>query len=88
MTLSEGVDPMNLSALCVGGRRPVGGDRPAHSRVTSIKLSIRWNRFVYRFWSPIYDGLFDRFFAALGRRRAMTAFGRMKVLAPEFDFLV
>jgi len=36
-----------------------------------VKLTNRWNRFVYRLWSPIYDGLFDRFFAAPGRRRAM-----------------
>jgi len=37
-----------------------------------MKLSNRWNRFVYRLWSPVYDGLFDRFFAAPGRRRAMA----------------
>ena len=36
-----------------------------------MKLTNRWNRFVYRLWSPIYDGLFDRLFAAPGRRRAM-----------------
>lgn len=36
-----------------------------------MKLTNRWNRFIYRLWSPIYDGLFDRFFAAPGRRRAM-----------------
>ena len=36
-----------------------------------MKLTNRWNRFVYRLWSPIYDGLFDRFFAASGRQRAM-----------------
>jgi phosphatidylethanolamine/phosphatidyl-N-methylethanolamine N-methyltransferase len=36
-----------------------------------VRLTNRWNRFVYRLWSPIYDGLFDRFFAAPGRRRAM-----------------
>jgi ubiquinone/menaquinone biosynthesis C-methylase UbiE len=36
-----------------------------------MRLTNRWNRFVYRLWSPIYDGLFDRFFAAPGRRRAM-----------------
>ena len=37
-----------------------------------MKLSNHWNRFVYRLWSPVYDGLFDRFFAAPGRRRAMS----------------
>jgi phosphatidylethanolamine/phosphatidyl-N-methylethanolamine N-methyltransferase len=36
-----------------------------------VKLTNRWNPFVYRLWSPIYDGLFDRLFAAPGRRRAM-----------------
>jgi phosphatidylethanolamine/phosphatidyl-N-methylethanolamine N-methyltransferase len=36
-----------------------------------VRLTNRWNRFVYRLWSPIYDGLFDRCFAAPGRRRAM-----------------
>jgi hypothetical protein len=36
-----------------------------------VKLTNRWNRFVYRVWSPIYDGLFDHFFAAPGRRQAM-----------------
>ena len=37
-----------------------------------MRLTNRWNRFVYRLWSPIYDGLFDRFFAAPGRQRAMV----------------
>jgi phosphatidylethanolamine/phosphatidyl-N-methylethanolamine N-methyltransferase len=36
-----------------------------------VRLTNRWNRFVYRLWSPIYDGLFDRFFAAPGRQQAM-----------------
>jgi phosphatidylethanolamine/phosphatidyl-N-methylethanolamine N-methyltransferase len=36
-----------------------------------LKLTNRWNRLIYRLWSPIYDGLFDRFFAAPGRRQAM-----------------
>jgi phosphatidylethanolamine/phosphatidyl-N-methylethanolamine N-methyltransferase len=36
-----------------------------------VKLTNRRNRIIYRLWSPIYDGLFDRFFAAPGRRRAM-----------------
>lgn len=36
-----------------------------------MKLTNRWNRIAYRLWSPVYDGLFDRFFAAPGRRRAM-----------------
>jgi phosphatidylethanolamine/phosphatidyl-N-methylethanolamine N-methyltransferase len=35
-----------------------------------VKLTNRWNHFVYRLWSPIYDGLLDRFFAP-GRQRAM-----------------
>jgi phosphatidylethanolamine/phosphatidyl-N-methylethanolamine N-methyltransferase len=36
-----------------------------------VKLTNCWNWFVYRLWAPIYDGLFDRYFAAPGRRRAM-----------------
>ena len=38
-----------------------------------MKLTNHWNRFVYRLWAPVYDSLFDRFFAAPGRRRAMQA---------------
>jgi phosphatidylethanolamine/phosphatidyl-N-methylethanolamine N-methyltransferase len=40
-----------------------------------VRLTNRWNRFVYRLWSPIYDGLFDRSFAAPGRRQAMQVLG-------------
>lgn len=36
-----------------------------------MKLTNRRNRRIYRLWSPIYDGLFDRFFAAPGRRQAL-----------------
>lgn len=36
-----------------------------------MPLSLRGNRLIYALWSPIYDGLFDRFFAAPGRRRAL-----------------
>lgn len=36
-----------------------------------MKLTNRRNRLIYRLWSPVYDRLFDRFFAAPGRRRAM-----------------
>jgi phosphatidylethanolamine/phosphatidyl-N-methylethanolamine N-methyltransferase len=36
-----------------------------------LRLTNRWNRFIYRLWSPIYDGLFDRLFAAPGRRQAV-----------------
>ena len=36
-----------------------------------MKLTNRRNRIIYRLSSPIYDGLFDRFFVAPGRRRAM-----------------
>lgn len=35
-----------------------------------MKLTNRWNHFVYRLWSPIHDGLLGRFFGP-GRRRAM-----------------
>lgn len=36
-----------------------------------MKLTNRWNRSIYRLWSPLYDRLFDRFFAAPGRRQAL-----------------
>ncbi len=36
-----------------------------------MKLTNRWNRWVYRCWAPFYDRIFDRFFAAAGRRRAL-----------------
>lgn len=36
-----------------------------------MPLSNRWNRFVYRLWSPVYDAVFDRLFAAPGRRKAL-----------------
>jgi SAM-dependent methyltransferase len=34
-----------------------------------MKLTNRWNRFIYRLWAPIYDALFDRLFFAPARRR-------------------
>jgi phosphatidylethanolamine/phosphatidyl-N-methylethanolamine N-methyltransferase len=37
-----------------------------------LKLTNRWNRLIYHLWSPLYDRLFDRFFAAPGRRQAMN----------------
>lgn len=39
-----------------------------------MKMSNRWNRFVYRVWAPIYDGLLERLFSK-GRRRAMEVVG-------------
>jgi phosphatidylethanolamine/phosphatidyl-N-methylethanolamine N-methyltransferase len=36
-----------------------------------LRLTNRRDRFIYRLWSPIYDGLFDRFFYPPGRRQAM-----------------
>jgi len=36
-----------------------------------MKLTNRWNLLIYRLWSPIYDGLVDRFFFHKGRRRAI-----------------
>ena len=35
-----------------------------------MKLTNHWNRFIYRLWAPVYDSLFDRCFAAPGRRQA------------------
>jgi ubiquinone/menaquinone biosynthesis C-methylase UbiE len=36
-----------------------------------MKLTNRWNLLIYRLWSPIYDGLVDRFFFSKGRQRAV-----------------
>jgi phosphatidylethanolamine/phosphatidyl-N-methylethanolamine N-methyltransferase len=35
-----------------------------------MKMSNRWNRFIYRLWAPIYDSTVNHFFMA-GRRRAL-----------------
>ena len=35
-----------------------------------MKMTNRWNRFVYRLWAPIYDSTVDHFFM-LGRKRAL-----------------
>lgn len=35
-----------------------------------MKMTNRWNRFIYRLWAPIYDSTVDHFFMP-GRRRAM-----------------
>ncbi|MGB8331983.1 MAG: methyltransferase domain-containing protein, partial [Polyangiales bacterium] len=40
------------------------------SSVPPMQMSNRWNRFVYRLWSPIYDAVLERLFRK-GRRRAM-----------------
>jgi len=37
-----------------------------------MRLTNRWNRLVYRLWAPLYDGVFDRVFAASGRRQAIA----------------
>lgn len=34
-----------------------------------MKMTNRWNRLVYKFWSPVYDLLFDRLLFASGRKR-------------------
>lgn len=39
-----------------------------------MKMGNRWNRFVYRLWSPVYDVLLEWFFSK-GRRRAMEVVG-------------
>jgi len=36
-----------------------------------MKLTNRSNRFIYRMWSPIYDGLFDHFFYPQARPQAL-----------------
>jgi phosphatidylethanolamine/phosphatidyl-N-methylethanolamine N-methyltransferase len=35
-----------------------------------MKMSNRWNRFIYRLWAPIYDSTVDRLFIP-GRKRAL-----------------
>jgi len=37
-----------------------------------VKMTNRWNRFIYRLWAPIYDATVGRFFLP-GRRRALAA---------------
>jgi len=34
-----------------------------------MKMTNHWNRLIYKFWSPIYDLLFDRLLFASGRKR-------------------
>ena len=34
-----------------------------------MQMTNRWNRLIYKFWSPIYDLLFDRLLFASGRKR-------------------
>lgn len=34
-----------------------------------MTMTNRWNRIIYKFWSPVYDLLFDRLLFAAGRRR-------------------
>jgi ubiquinone/menaquinone biosynthesis C-methylase UbiE len=41
-----------------------------------MRLTNRWNQFIYRLWAPFYDRAFTRLFAA-GRRQAIAA------LAPQ-----
>jgi phosphatidylethanolamine/phosphatidyl-N-methylethanolamine N-methyltransferase len=40
-----------------------------------MKLTNRWNKFIYRLWSPVYDPLFDRFFVRGARRRSIGVLG-------------
>lgn len=34
-----------------------------------MQMTNGWNRRIYRFWAPVYDGLFDRLLFAAGRKR-------------------
>jgi phosphatidylethanolamine/phosphatidyl-N-methylethanolamine N-methyltransferase len=36
-----------------------------------MKMTNRWNRLIYKFWSPLYDLLFDRLLFASGRKRTL-----------------
>ena len=35
-----------------------------------MKMTNRWNQFIYRLWAPVYDATVNHFFMP-GRRRAM-----------------
>jgi phosphatidylethanolamine/phosphatidyl-N-methylethanolamine N-methyltransferase len=37
-----------------------------------VKMTNRWNRFIYRLWAPVYDATVGRFFLP-GRSRALAA---------------
>jgi phosphatidylethanolamine/phosphatidyl-N-methylethanolamine N-methyltransferase len=39
-----------------------------------MKMTNRWNQFIYRIWAPVYDTLMGRFFYP-GRKRAMESLG-------------
>ena len=39
--------------------------------MAALRLTNRWNRFIYRLWAPVYDRVLGRFFLP-GRKRAMT----------------
>ena len=34
-----------------------------------MKMTNRWNRLIYKFWSPVYDLFFDHLLFASGRKR-------------------
>jgi ubiquinone/menaquinone biosynthesis C-methylase UbiE len=40
-----------------------------------MKMTNRWNRLIYKFWSPLYDLLFDRLLFAAGRKRTFELLG-------------
>jgi phosphatidylethanolamine/phosphatidyl-N-methylethanolamine N-methyltransferase len=42
-----------------------------------MNLTLAWNKFVYKLWSPIYDPLLDRFFFSPARRESI------RILAPR-----
>ena len=39
-----------------------------------MKMTNRWNQFIYRIWAPVYDTFMGRFFLP-GRKRAMESLG-------------
>jgi ubiquinone/menaquinone biosynthesis C-methylase UbiE len=49
-----------------------------------MKLTNRWNRFIYRLWAPVYDALFDRLIFASVRRRVFD----LLALQPEERMLL
>jgi len=39
-----------------------------------VKMTNRWNQFIYRLWAPIYDVALGHFFMP-GRKRALELLG-------------
>src|SRR5512137_204275 len=45
-------------------------DFSRNGEISSMKMTNRWNQFIYRLWAPVYDATVGHFFLP-GRERAM-----------------